>query len=373
MPDKICEKSKCTACFACQNICPTGAVTLQPDENGCVYPVINEKCTDCGLCINTCPANNPISFSSPQKAYAYYSNNDKIRSDSASGGLVYSIAESFDGIVYGAAFNNGPNAEHIRVDKKDELKRIQGSKYVHSHINNAYRQVKADLNDGKRVLFTGTPCQVGGLKAFLKKDEPLLFTVDLVCHGVPEAQTLTAFLQRTFKSLSNNAEIRFRDEKGWNMTLWENGKKTGEIPFSCNYYYHAFMEGWNYRENCYTCPYAKKERCGDLTAFDFWGITDSSLNKELKKGLNGVFINTEKGAELFDSVKDGAFFTEREISEAVKGNGQLRHPTPETKYSKRFRALNSKRGAYYALINTKIKKRIVFTLRKLKNAGNSNH
>ena len=375
MIDKICDKERCTGCFACQNICPSNAIELKEDEGGCLYPVISEKCTECGLCRKVCPSLNPVEFKSPKKAYAAYSKNENIRKTSASGGLSAMIAQAFDGIVYGAAFDGDLNVNHIRVENKADLPRLQNSKYVHSHINKAYTEVKQDLENGKKVLFTGTPCQIAGLKAFLGKEEALLYTLDIVCHGVPERSTLRDYIGSEFSKLDKeSAEIRFRDEKGWHMTLWEGGEFKGDIPFSLNYYYHGFMEGWTYRKACYSCPYAKAERVSDLTVCDFWGVEGERLQKELRRGLNAALVNTDKGGELINLPQKSELFCEEHPTyEVISGNGQLRHPTEETKNSERFTKLKYSRGSVYALKNTVLKKRIAFTIRKIKNAGNSNN
>ena len=374
MIDKICEKSKCTACYACQNACPAEAIELKADEFGNLYPTVNEKCTECGLCKSICPSNKPIKKNEPLKAYAAFSRDEKIRSSSTSGGFIYTAAMKFDGIVYGAAYTEGLNVDCIRIENKNELYKTQSSKYVHSHINLCYRAVKEDLENGKSVLFIGTPCQIAGLKAYLKKDYDALYTIDFVCHGVIERQALKDYIWAEFPKAEKNAlTVRFRDDGGYHMTVYENGKYTGEIPFNVNFYYHAFLEGWGLRENCHSCEYADIKRCSDLTACDFWGADDSVLKEEMKRGLNGILVNSEKGAKLLDSVTDFMSVTERNIKETKNGALHLRRPCPETEYSKRFRALYEKHGFNYALKNTVIKKKIAFTLRKMKNAGNSNN
>lgn len=374
MISKICEKSKCTACFACQNICPAGAVTLQPDENGGVYPVISDKCTECNLCVNTCPSLNPVIKNEAKEAFAVFANDGETRRTSTSGGMVYTVCKAFEGIVYGAAFSDGLSVEHIRIENKKDLEKTQGSKYVLSNINGRFKSVKQDLEDGKKVLFTGTPCQVAGLKSYLKKDYENLYTIDFVCHGVPDSSVLKDFIKNETK-INNftGITVRFRDEKGYNMTVLKDGKPVMEIPFGINYYYHAFLEGWNLRENCHSCLYSEINRCSDLTVCDCWGSENETVKKEMKNGLSGVLINTDKGKELFASVKDELTVIESSVNEAKSGVIHLNHPSPETADSVKFRKLNEKHGAYYALKNTKPKKRLIITLRKIKNAGNSHN
>ncbi|MCR5207723.1 MAG: Coenzyme F420 hydrogenase/dehydrogenase, beta subunit C-terminal domain [Eubacterium sp.] len=372
MIDSICDKSKCTACFACSNSCPVGAVTLKADKNGRVYPVISESCTECGLCLKVCPVNSPVVLNAPLEAFAFYSKDGEIRSSSTSGGLIHSAASVFDGIVYGAAYTDGLNVDCIRIEDKSELYRIQGSKYVHSHVNAQYASVKGDLESGKRVLFIGTPCQAAGLRSYLKKDYEGLYIIDFVCHGVCERQLLKDYISGELTNADlNKATVRFRDSKGYNMTVSENGNKT-VLPFSTNFYYHGFLEGWSLRENCHGCLYSRIERAGDLTACDCWGGNEE-IKAEMKNGLNGVLVNTDKGRELLDSVKNNAVIIESSVNEARSGVVHLRHPMAETGLSMRFRMLSEKHGGYYALKNTVLKKKLAFMVRKIKNAGNSNN
>jgi len=374
MIDKICEKSKCTACFACRNVCPFGAISFSTESDGGLYPAISDNCTECKLCQVTCPANTPVKLNVPLKAFAAFSNDNEVRKSSTSGGTIFEICNNFDGIIYGAVFTKGLNVEHIRLEDKNNLYRTQGSKYVHSRINNSFTLAKQDLENGSRVLFTGTPCQIAGLKSFLKKDYENLYTIDFVCHGVPDANDLKDFISAEVSPLDfENAKIRFRDEKGYHMTVWDGSEFVCEIPFSLNFYYHGFLEGWSLRENCHQCAYSSLERCSDLTACDCWSGKEEQINIQMKNGLNGILINTEKGNGLLSSVKEKITLIESTPNEAKSGIVHLNHPSPETKYSKRYLTLRKRRGAEYALKNTVLKKKIIFAARKLKNARNSNN
>ena len=374
MIDRICEKSKCTACFACLNVCPVNAITIKPDAFGSAYPVIANNCTECGLCKKTCPSNSPLELKKPLSACAVFSRDKKTRNASTSGGMIFTAAKEFDGVVYGAAYSGDLNVECMRFENKDNLYKTQSSKYVHSFINHQFRNVKKDLENGKRVLFTGTPCQVAGLKNYLKKDYKGLYTVDFVCHGVSDREHLKAFIKNEFPSLDfKKAAVRFRDGKGYHMTVWEGEDYKGELPFNQNFYFHGFLEGWSLRENCHICPYASINRCSDLTACDCWGSKNESIMREMKNGLSGVLVNTEKGRELLESVKPSCEIIQSSVDEAQSGIAHLKAPSPVTDYSRRFHSLNKKRGAYFAFKNTVLKKKIVFKLRKIKNAGNSNN
>lgn len=368
MIDEICKKENCAACFACANICPVGAITLKYDGEATRPFIDPEKCISCKKCKKVCPVNNPAEKNPIKKAYAVYSLDESTRKNSTSGGLITQICREFDGIIYGAAFTSPLEVSHIRIEDKNDLYKIQGSKYVHSHINSCYKQAESDLKNSKNVLFTGTPCQIAGLKNYLGKDYDNLYTIDLVCHGVPERNTLKSYIESNCKNADICDGIRFRDEKGYHLTLTKNSKTVEEINYKTNFYYHGFLEGWILRENCHSCPYACADRVSDLTAGDFWEVGEP-LKSELKKGLNSALVITDKGQKLIDSISEKAFIEERQIQEAVSGNKHLNHPSEDSENAKKFRTLLKKHGADYALKNTVLKKKIVFALRKIKNKG----
>ncbi len=368
MIDEICKKEDCAACFACADICPVNAISLKYSENTTQPIIESEKCISCKKCKRVCPVNNPVKKSSIKKAYAVYSLDESTRRACASGGLITQICREFDGIIYGASFTSPLEVSHIRIEDKKDLYKIQGSKYVHSHINFCYRDVQNDLKSGKNVLFTGTPCQIAGLKSYLGKDYANLYTIDIICHGVPERNTLKTYIESNCKNSDKCTGIRFRDEKGWHMTLLNGSKVIEGLDFGTNFYYHGFLEGWTYRESCYNCPYANADRTSDLTAGDFWGVGEP-LSNELKKGLSVALVITDKGQRLIDSISEKVFIEERQIQEAVRGNGQLNHPSANSKNAQKFRKLLKKHGADYALKNTVLKKKIVFALRKIKSKG----
>ncbi|HRT82594.1 MAG TPA: Coenzyme F420 hydrogenase/dehydrogenase, beta subunit C-terminal domain, partial [Oscillospiraceae bacterium] len=192
---KICEKEECFGCFACVSVCPQTCITMEEDDAiGHIYPIIdNDRCIRCGLCQSVCPVLVKPEKRSLEKAYAAYSLDEKEHEVSSSGGVAACFSRnviSDGGVVYGCSSKMDNGISHIRVESADQLFLLQGSKYVHSHIKSTYIQAKEDLRMGKQVLFTGTPCQIAGLKSFLKKDYENLLTVDLVCHGVPSQRLL---------------------------------------------------------------------------------------------------------------------------------------------------------------------------------------
>lgn len=317
----ICEKKECTGCFACYNICPRNAIEMIEDCYGFIYPKINkEKCNDCNLCKKICPSNQKIEINDCIKCYAAKSKEINTYESSTSGGICTEISKYIinnNGVVYGAALVDEGKFRHIRIDNIDELKKIQGSKYVHSYTMDSYKLVKDDLKN-KTVLYIGTPCQINGLKKFLMKDYDNLYTIDLICHGVSSQK----FLQ---ENISNKIDIKkiknisFRGKNGYSIVL--NNKI--EIPAHKSFYMYGFLNSYFIRDNCYQCKYAQSKRCGDISAGDFWGLK-TNVNFEHKKGINCVIINTKKGDTIFNDINKHLDYCEVDYQEAINGNPQLR-------------------------------------------------
>lgn len=363
----VCAKEKCTGCFACYNICPKKAIKMEEDEFGFVYPKIDkELCINCDLCKKVCPSLNPIDKKNPKTAYAMWNNDNEIRENSTSGAAattLYTHILEQGGVVYGADNINDKAFKFIRIDNISELHKLKGSKYVHCYIDDIYSKVKNDLKEEKKVLFIGTPCQVQGLKKYLQKDYSNLITIDLICHGVPSQK----FLKEEIESLIGNKEINkvtFRDKSGFNFRLIKDDKIVYETLVSNSSYYMAFMKGTIYRENCYTCPYATKERVSDITIGDFWGIDNQKFSKEINKGISLILPMTEKGFNLINEIKDCIYLEERTLDEAINGNSQLRHPTSKNKKNEIFKKIYLKKG-YNKAIRVAVRKQMV--LSKIKN------
>lgn len=323
----ICPTDKCTGCYACVNICPKKCIEMKEDNYGYIYPEINQNlCIHCNLCNKVCPVNHPIQGNQSQNAYASWALDEEQRKLSTSGGLATLVSKFVienEGIVYGAAYENG-EFQHIEINDAKELSKIRGSKYVHSYVNYSFRKIKNLLNQNTKVLFIGTPCQVAGLKSFLGKEESNLYTIDIVCHGVPSQK----LLKEELKDFEPYDKVLFRDQNGFNLTVFNKGVVKKSIPSYKSLYYQAFLDSLTYRENCYTCPYANSKRVGDLTLGDFWGLGNlKSEKKDEDKGISLILVNTDKGAKLLYSVEPEVFLEERSLNEAIQGNSQLRHPS----------------------------------------------
>lgn len=337
----ICDEDKCTGCFACMNKCPKNAITSKIDDVGRTLPFIDkDKCVKCGVCVKTCPVNNPVKMQEPTICYAAQQPDKVLRDKSASGGIGAVLSEyiiSTGGCVFGSAVvGKQGEVKHICAESKDEINRLRGSKYVQSDIGFSFKQVKEKLIEGKQVLFTGTPCQIAGLKNYLGKDYENLYCVDLICHGTPPMQ----YLREHYQVVANGEEIdsvSFRNPSiGYYLTLKNNGKTIYSSERFHDKYFYGFFRGLTYRENCYDCHYAGDKRCSDITIGDFWGIKRKTL-KQIKSGcVSVILINNDKGKFLFDKINDKLIFEEREIIEAVTGNHQLREPTIKHKFRQTF-------------------------------------
>ena len=340
------KKEDCCGCGACMNACPKNAISMRSDEYGYIYPhVDHEKCVECGLCTQSCRFSNSET-TVPQKVYAAANQKCDDIMNAASGGVFTAVASEFlknGGAVFGAAlsFNDGhASVKHIQISSINELWKLQGSKYVQSEIGFTYRQAKNCLQSGQRVLFSGTPCQIAGLKSFLRRKYDNLYTVDLICHGVPSSKLFDDYIQQKNTKLGAiTTNFKFRDKKcGWgeNTSLEytkDNQNKVIYSPARLESYCSLFLDGVICRENCYSCPFAKSERIGDITIGDYWGIEvvhpELLDNPEFEesKGISCILVNSAKGQELCDSAKGNLSFYKSSIDKVVAHNKQLRHPS----------------------------------------------
>ncbi len=344
------DKKDCCGCGACMNKCPKGAITMQEDEAGFLYPYIDEAiCVGCGACVASCGFKKPNVYDgNQQKVYAFSSKDSEILIKSASGGAFAEIAKKHlsqeNVAVYGAASSNrddGWKVKHIRIDNAAELDKLQGSKYVQSEIGTAYSDVKKDLLAGVKVLFSGTPCQVDGLRSFLGKEYDNLITVDIICHGVPSHKMYSDFLRYRETGIKGKiARFAFRDKsKGQGMisrmdVVSDSGKEYSIIKKGELYsYFYLFLKQHIYRINCYSCPYARKERVSDITLGDFWGFAglypeaENEHGLTPKAGVSCLLANTSKGLDVVNQLRDNCVLMESDFEKAAAFNGQLKHPS----------------------------------------------
>lgn len=327
-----CEK--CTACGACIQKCPKNCIELKSDDNGFLYPRVNTtECIDCGLCDKVCPIGKLSNETKTPMAYACASTEDSMLIQATSGGVFGAIAIYVlgkGGVVYGCAYTEHLQATHIRIDNKESLSVLFGSKYVQSNTCGTYKECEEDLKAGKQVLYSGTPCQIAGLKNYLQKDYTNLLTVDLVCHGVaPQAyfDKYIELLEKEEGAVCTNYNFRSKRNAGWSVAgtasfKTDNGKVFDKKQYYfSNYYYYYYLACSIYRESCYSCEYASLNRVGDFTLGDFWGAEGLNIPFNVEKGCSLVLLNSEKAALLFEKLNLQKH--EVPLDTAIKYNKQL--------------------------------------------------
>lgn len=316
----ISRKEDCCGCYACYNACPKQCIDMIDDEEGFVYPRVNKNlCIDCNICIKSCPMINGIKKDLfDKKAFAGYNKDLNTRLKSSSGGFFSIIASQVlqqGGIVFGASFDERFNVKHIKINTLNDLYKLRGSKYIQSDINSVYSDVKYFLEQDKRVLFSGSPCQVEGLFSFLQKKYDNLITQDFVCHGVPSKQIWNTYLKR-FGIINS---VFFRDKTNG----WENYSiKIDEylIPAKDSSYMKAFIAGYSLRPSCYECRFKKRNRISDITLGDLWGSKEIVPELDDHFGLSLVVINTEKAEKLLEKLSSQFVFKNIDFENAIQYN-----------------------------------------------------
>lgn len=337
----------CTSCSACFNICPKNAITMQENNEGFKEAVIDEnKCTDCGLCSKICPVLNPkYDNNKKPNCYAFMASNE-IRKNSASGGVFPVLAYDFiqiGGYVAGAVWDSDWTVKHIVSNKKEDIEKMRSSKYLQSNINNCYKEIKNLLADNKQVLFTGTPCQIAGLKAYLNKDYKNLYCVDIVCHGVPSQKVFKKYLIENYEiNKIKQIDFRKKEQNGWGTSILyiETNDKKQYVPWHKDSYYTLFLKGVTLKKSCTNCKFNKLPRQGDLTMADFWGIKEKYNDK---LGTSVITVNNNKGKYLFKILKENSkLCVKQNLKSAYENNYNLIKSS----------TINECRDEFYKMLNT---------------------
>ena len=305
---RIEEKQNCCGCRACEQACPKNCITMKADEEGFCYPAIDEDiCVRCGLCERVCPVKNTQQDNGGHpEAYAAYSLDETLRSNSSSGGVFSLLAEKIlaeGGLVYGAAMEERC-VRQIRVASKEEISRLRGSKYVQSDVGETYLQARKDLAEGKTVLYTGTPCQIEGLLHFLGKVPENLVCMDIICHGVPSPMVWDRYCSfQEEKARAQISAVSFREKMdGWKQYAMKLSFRNGAVyrrMHRDDWYMRAFLHDFSLRPSCYQCKFKKVGRISDITLADFWGAQEVCPEMDDDKGLSLVMIHSETGRRLF--------------------------------------------------------------------------
>lgn len=346
----ISDKSNCCGCSACVQICPKKCIKMKQDLEGFEYPCIDiARCINCGLCEQICPVQNAKNEDNKiLKAYVAYAKKENIRLQSSSGGMFTLLAEEIlnrNGAIFGAAFDEKFLVHHIAIGNKEDISKLRGSKYLQSRIENTYFETKQFLNAGRFVLYAGTACQIAGLKGYLYKDYEKLYTIDILCHGVPSPQVWMGYLKYQEKQhKSSMKSIFFRNKiNGWKkfsmQLLFQNSEKYEEI-FQNDYFMKMFLRNICLRPSCYDCKFKKINRAADITLGDCWGIESYMPDMDDDKGTSVVLIHSERGQRLFDIVKNQIVYHKAEVDKALPPSADSRksvamHPKRD-KFFKRF-------------------------------------
>lgn len=331
---------KCTGCGACVQRCPKQCISWTTKEFGFRYPQIDkQRCINCGLCEQVCPIDKPLNMKLEQKAFAAVHKDFNVLAKSTSGGAFTAIADAIfsrEGIVYGVAMTVNMQVKHIRTTNKNEFAALRSSKYVQSDTGSTYKMVERDLRLGRIVLYSGTPCQINGLKHFLRKNYENLYTVDIVCHGVGSQAYFDKYMDFARERYGTIKTLRFRSKEyaGWScggvvvVVVVSNSDRVKKIPYRDfdNYYYSYFLSGDIYRKSCYSCKYANTRRVGDFSLGDYWGIETLNLPLKTDNGCSLILINNRHAMELLDGMDD-LYKVETTIDQAARCNKQLNMPS----------------------------------------------
>lgn len=337
------RKSDCCGCTACQQICPAHCISMVPDEEGFLYPETdNTLCIQCGKCETVCPIQNPPVPNGKTQTYVGYANHPQIRRQSSSGGI-FSLAADYvlkhNGVVFGAAFDDTFAVRHICVESEGELHKLRGSKYVQSSLDDTYAQVKRCLRDSRWVLFTGTACQIAGLKRYLGKAYEQLLTIDILCHGVPSPRIWKRYLEdQERKHHAKTTSVQFRDKRlGWKIfsmrILFENGREYA-VPFSKDPFMEMFLSNIDLRPSCHDCRFKAFPRVSDITIGDCWGIERQMPEMDDDLGTSILLVHSAKGERLFRAIRESLTVKNAELDSVLPAGADSRksvemHPNRE--------------------------------------------
>jgi coenzyme F420-reducing hydrogenase beta subunit len=326
----ITSKEKCCGCSGCYNACPKDCINMYMDDEGFLYPEVNRDiCVNCRLCEKVCPMLNPNSYDENLKVYACKNKNQEIKFKSSSGG-VFSILSQYviesNGVVFGAGFDDKFQVVHMMVDNIEDLQKLRGSKYVQSDIGNSFESVKVHLEKNRLVLFSGTPCQVSGLKNYLNKDYNNLILVDVVCHGVPSPGIFIKYLDFMKKVFNSSIQgINFRAKELAVQALkicFINNKIYLRQPHE-DLYYKAFLSNLILRPSCYDCKANNFRSGSDIALADYWGASTRFPDFDEKEGVSLVIIKTQKGNNMFRLLQNKFETIESDIEHAIQFNPNI--------------------------------------------------
>ena len=340
----LADRNLCTGCGACASSCAHKCICMKPDEYRFVYPIVDvTHCVQCGLCEQGCPVvkeQSSDTSSSLPKAYAAYSKDENLRKESSSGAVFSELAHYIfgkGGVVFGAAYDGQYNVQHICAESREDLASLRGAKYAQSDLGEVFQDVRSRLNRDQPVLFSGTPCQVAGLKSFLRKEYENLICVDFVCHGVPSPMAWKAYVVYRAK-IDNDGEfpqsINLRSkETGWSrykyssVFKYKNGKRSVCLSGD-SLFMKLFIGDYICRPSCENCPFKGYSRNSDLTLGDFWGIWDIKPEMDDNGGTSLILCQSDHGAKLLEGIADKLVMTQVTLEEAIRQNSSMLTASP---------------------------------------------
>lgn len=346
---EIVARNLCYGCGACMQSCPVNCISMKEDRAGFLYPVIDEKkCINCRRCKEICISDHKKDENSAgyPNCYIGVNKDEEIWMNSSSGGAFSAIVKALEipgFVVFGAEYNDKNEVCHSYVEKFDDLERFRKSKYVQSNLKDTFRKAEQFLREGRRVIFSGTPCQIAGLYAALGKEYDNLYTVDLVCTGVMSPllfKKSISVLEKKYGNTVKKIDMRYKvkGKEGWNIgdteVIFSDDKRLRNKATRC--YRQIYGQKIAYRERCYNCQFAKINRVSDITIGDWWGTIDSLPEVTEHKGISLLLFNSVKGTDLIEDIKRYMYLSEIDYCSAIKDNPTLRAPTPKTKRCGRF-------------------------------------
>lgn len=372
---QITDKTQCCGCSSCAQRCPKGCISMIQDEEGFLYPQVDAStCIDCGLCEKVCPILNQKHTDKPLRVFAAKNPDEAIRKESSSGGIFTMLAECIlreGGVVFGARWDKEWNVVHDFIDPLNhlnvsealnDLHLFRGSKYVQSDINDCYQQAETFLKAGRKVLFSGTPCQIAGLKTYLRKDYDNLLTVECACHGVPSPGLWQKYLSEVTKGKSVE-EINHRDKRtGWRnySVVIKSAPSELSEPHDDNPWTRAFIKNLTLRPSCHACAFKTFKSQADLTLADLWGDKILLPNQNEDKGLTLVVASSHKATEVLKNVETIKDYT---LQDVVPFNGALVIPPKLNPRRSEFMFRLQKGESFSELVSTITKDSFILRMR----------
>ena len=364
--DLVDFKIRCTGCTACASVCEPKSINMKKNEEGFLFPQVNENlCVDCGKCLSVCSINNDTKFSkhSLSEIYAFQADDYDLLMNSTSGGLFPVLANNVikqGGVVFGATYNDEMSVVHSCAETEIDVKKFHGSKDVQSELGDTFKSVEAYLKQNKLVLFSGTPCQINGLKLFLGKQYDNLLTVDVICYGVPGELFFKKYIELIEnKESAKVIDFKFRDKHkyGWSHTVVITFKNTNGKVYSKIYgneYNNLWYRAWKHcdclRESCYNCEFVSNNRVSDFTIGNFWGIGEVSDSFNVKNGVSLLAVNNKEKYNFYAELKNSGIFEEQDNSMLEKYQHGL--STRKERTGKRDSFYINVAGGYMNLINS---------------------